>query len=189
MGKKIVVSFPGARGCEIPLLYFGAKHFEDMGYEKRFVSYPANREITLENLLNNALEILRGIDWKEYADVVFIAKSIGTVVCCKAKEMLGIPAKLVLYTPLEQTLAYIRKDNDVILVAMGDEDPYPWGVAEAEAGSRKPALTGTFSDKADVQEAVAEDASGNLSESRIQGEGASPQSAMIGDGAAGADGV
>ena len=124
MGKKIVVSFPGARGCEIPLLYFGAKHFEDMGYEKRFVSYPANREITLENLLNNALEILRGIDWKEYEDVVFIAKSIGTVVCSKAKEMLGIPAKLVLYTPLEQTLAYIRKDNEVILVAMGDEDPY-----------------------------------------------------------------
>ena len=124
MGKKIVVSFPGARGCEIPLLYFGAKHFEDMGYEKRFVSYPANREITLENLLNNALEILRGIDWKEYEDVVFIAKSIGTVVCGKAKEMLGIPAKLVLYTPLEQTLAYIRKDNEVILVAMGDEDPY-----------------------------------------------------------------
>lgn len=124
MGKKIVVSFPGARGCEIPLLYFGAKHFEDMGYEKRFVSYPAGREITLENLLNNALEVLRGIDWKEYEDVVFIAKSIGTVVCSKAKEMLGIPAKLVLYTPLEQTLAYIRKDNDVILVAMGDEDPY-----------------------------------------------------------------
>ena len=124
MGKKIVVSFPGARGCEIPLLYFGAKHFEDMGYEKRFVSYPANREITLENLLNNALEILWGIDWKEYEDVVFIAKSIGTVVSGKAKEMLGIPAKLVLYTPLEQTLAYIRKDNDVILVAMGDEDPY-----------------------------------------------------------------
>ena len=124
MGKKIVVSFPGARGCEIPLLYFGAKHFEDMGYEKRFVSYPANREITLENLLNNALEILRGIDWKEYEDVVFLAKSIGTVVCSKAKEMLGIPAKLVLYTPLEQTLAYIRKDNEVILVAMGDEDPY-----------------------------------------------------------------
>lgn len=72
---------------------------------------------------------------------------------------------------------------------VGDEDPYPWGVAEAEAGSRKPALTGTFSDKEDVQEAVAEDASGNLSESRIQGEGASPQAAMIGDGAAGADGV
>ena len=124
MGKKIVISFPGARGCEIPLLYFGAKHFEDRGYEKRFISYPAKREITLENVLNNALVNLQGIDWNEYDDVVFVAKSLGTVVSCMVKEMLGIPAKLILFTPLEETLTYIRKDNDVLLAAMGDEDPY-----------------------------------------------------------------
>lgn len=124
MGKKIVISFPGARGCEIPLLYFGAKHFEDMGYEKRFISYPANREITLENVLNNALEMLRDIGWNEYEDIVFVAKSLGTVVSGRVKELLGIPAKLILFTPLEETLTYIRKDNDVLLTAMGDEDPY-----------------------------------------------------------------
>lgn len=124
MGRRLVVSFPGARGCEIPLLYFGAKHFEDMGYEKRFVAYPGNREITLENVLNNALEVLWDVDWNEYEDVVFVAKSLGTVVSCMVKERLGIPAKLVLYTPLEQTLPYIRRDNGVLLVAMGDRDHY-----------------------------------------------------------------
>ena len=106
MGKKIVVSFPGARGCEIPLLYFGAKHFEDKGYEKRFISYPLNREITLENVLNNALEMLRDIDWDEYEDIVFVAKSLGTVVSCMVKERLAIPARLILLTPLEETLPY-----------------------------------------------------------------------------------
>ena len=85
MGRRLVVSFPGARGCEIPLLYFGAKHFEDMGYEKRFVAYPGNREITLENVLNNALEVLWDVDWNEYEDVVFVAKSLGTVVSCMVK--------------------------------------------------------------------------------------------------------
>lgn len=124
MGKKIVISFPGARGCEIPLLYFGAKHFEDMGYEKRFIGYPASREITLENVLNNALEMLRDMDWNQYEDIVFVAKSLGTVVSCMVRERLGIPAKLVLFTPLEETLPYIRKDNSVLLSAMGDRDPY-----------------------------------------------------------------
>ena len=124
MGKKIVVSFPGARGCEIPLLYFGAKHFEDMGYEKRFISYPLNREITLENVLSNALEMLRDIDWCEYEDIVFVAKSLGTVVSCMVKERLAISARLILLTPLEETLPYIRKENAVLLTAMGDRDHY-----------------------------------------------------------------
>lgn len=124
MGKKIVVSFPGARGCEIPLLYFGAKHFEDLGYEKRFIHYPSNREITLENVLNNALEMLRDIDWSEYEDIVFVAKSLGTVVSCMVKERLEIPARLILFTPLEETLPYIRKENAVLLTAMGDRDHY-----------------------------------------------------------------
>ena len=124
MGKKIVISFPGARGCEIPLLYFGAKHFEDQGYEKRFVAYPGDREITLENVLSNALQILRDVDWGEYEDIVFVAKSLGTVVSGMVKERLGIPARLILFTPLEETLPYIRKDNAVLLTAMGDEDHY-----------------------------------------------------------------
>ena len=124
MGKKIVVSFPGARGCEIPLLYFSAKYFEDMGYEKRFIGYPLNREITLENVLNNALEMLRDIDWDEYEDIVFVAKSLGTVVSCMVKESLRIPARLILLTPLEETLPYIRRENAVLLTAMGDRDHY-----------------------------------------------------------------
>ena len=124
MGKKIVIAFPGARGTEIPLLYFGAKHYEDMGYERRFVSYPRNREITLKNVLNNALEMLQDLDWNEYEDIVFVAKSLGTVVCCLVKELRNIPAKLVLFTPLEQTLPYIRSDNDVLLVSMGDRDHF-----------------------------------------------------------------
>ena len=44
MSKKIVVSFPGGRGSEIPLLYLGAKHFEDIGYEKVFINHPKGLE-------------------------------------------------------------------------------------------------------------------------------------------------
>ena len=33
---------------------------------------------------------------------------------------------------------------------VGDEDPYPWGVAEAANSTRKPALTGVFSQETEV---------------------------------------
>lgn len=124
MSKKIVISFPGGRGNEIPMLYFGAKHFEDMGYEKIFINHPMSEDFSLNNLLGNALKTLNNINWNEYEHIVFVAKSLGTLVACKAKELLQIQASLVLFTPLEDTLKFIRKENDVLFVAMGDNDKY-----------------------------------------------------------------
>ena len=48
--------------------------------------------ISLDNVLRNALDILRNINWAEYEHVVFIAKSLGTIVACNVKERLQIPA-------------------------------------------------------------------------------------------------
>lgn len=124
MSKKIVISFPGIRGCEIPMLYFGAKHFEDMGYEKVFINNPVTDDMTLDTVFKNACEVLENMNWDEYERVVFVAKSLGTVVACKIKERFQIPASLVLFTPLEDTLKYITKENDILLVAMGDKDKY-----------------------------------------------------------------
>ena len=50
MGKKIVISFPGSRGYEIPLLYFASKHYEDLGYEKLFINYPTSDESNVETI-------------------------------------------------------------------------------------------------------------------------------------------
>lgn len=129
MGKKIVISFPGGRGAEIPLLYFGAKHYEDRGYEKIFINNPSYGEIDddelLEVLLGNAKKVIESINLQEYDEIVFIGKSIGTAVACRIKEMFRLPAKLVLFTPIEPTLEYIRTDNDVLLVVVGTKD---WGM-------------------------------------------------------------
>lgn len=56
MNKKIVLSFPGNRGSEIPLLYFAAKHYEDLGYEKVFVNNPIIQDTSYEVLLNTLIE-------------------------------------------------------------------------------------------------------------------------------------
>ncbi len=121
MGKSIVFSFPGGRGTEIPLLYFGAKHYEDKGYEKVFIPHPNNGS-GFEALYENAKEILKAYDFEEYEDIVFIAKSIGTVVACKVKEELQVEVSLVLLTPLADALPYIKADNRMELVATGEKD-------------------------------------------------------------------
>ena len=124
MGKKIVISFPGGRGYEIPLLYFTSKYFEDLGYEKLFINYPNSDAVKLETLFEAAEKIIQSIAVEEYDDIVFIAKSIGTVVACKIKEKYKIPAALILFTPLNDTLPYINNKNDIIMVSAGENDRY-----------------------------------------------------------------
>lgn len=128
MSRKIVVSFPGSRGYEIPLLYFGAKHYEDIGYEKVFINNVILDELSHEELVaalvENAKEAIKSINFNENDEVVFIAKSIGTVVACKIKEMLKFPIKLILFTPIEEALNYIKRDNDILLVSLGTKDRY-----------------------------------------------------------------
>lgn len=126
MNKKIVLSFPGSRGSEIPLLYFAAKHYEDLGYEKVFVNNPiiqdTSYEVLLNTLIENAKTIIESLNLSEYDNVVFIAKSIGTVVACKIKEIYNLNAQLILFTPIEDTLKYIKSDNNILLVSLGTKD-------------------------------------------------------------------
>ena len=122
MSRKIVISFPGGRGYEVPLLYFGSKHFEDLGYEKVFVNHPASGEKNFEALLENAGKVLETIDFSECEDVIFIGKSIGTLVACKIKEQYNIPASLILFTPVEGVLPYINRGNNILLVAAAERD-------------------------------------------------------------------
>ncbi len=123
MGKRIVFSFPGKRGEEIPLLYFGAKHYVDRDYEKVYIQHPASGN-GLEEVYENAKAVLSSYDFSEYEDIVFVGKSMGTVVACKLKAELQIDAKLVLFTPLKDTLPYIKANNRVVLAAMGNNDRF-----------------------------------------------------------------
>lgn len=103
-------------------MYFGSKHFENLGYEKLFISYPEPGEIKFDMLYERAEKIIQSINIEEYDSIVFIAKSMGTVVACKIKEMYNIPASLILFTPLHDTLPYINNKNDVLLVFAGEND-------------------------------------------------------------------
>lgn len=61
MGKKIVVSFPGGRGYEIPLLYFGAKFYKDKDYDKLFISHLGYGDYDFQTLLENAEKVIQKV--------------------------------------------------------------------------------------------------------------------------------
>lgn len=122
--KQLVISFPGGRGDEIPLLYFGAKVFEDKGYKKIFVKHPVSGDNSFEALCENARQVLGNIDWSTCEDVVFVAKSIGTEVACILQEELGVDAMMILFTPLPETLPYMKANRGIALVAAGTKDRY-----------------------------------------------------------------
>lgn len=128
--KNIVVLFPGIRGDEIPLLYFAGKKYEDTGYEVIFMKPKEQMEEGLS--IEQHVEVMYEY-WKQrlvdmeiatYDHIIFAAKSMGTVCACRIKEDLGLDAKLILFTPLYQTLPFIRENNQIQLVAAGTEDSW-----------------------------------------------------------------
>ena len=70
MGKNIVISFPGGRGYEIPVLYFGAKYYEDQGYEKVFIRHPRNEECEFDVLLTLSFYHEICVFWNKYHNIL-----------------------------------------------------------------------------------------------------------------------
>ena len=116
MKKKLAVFFPGRRyGVDCPLLYYSDFICKGKGYEGLYMHYAAHREENpsasiyenIENVRNYVLERLRNVSFEQYEDIVFISKSIGTVLASIAQTELQIRVRNVYFTPLEPTLPYL----------------------------------------------------------------------------------
>ena len=161
---KLAVIYPGiGYTADKPLLYFGRRIAVEYGYEIRIMDYKGfppkvkgdrNRmEESFFIALRQAEEMLAGVDFTEYDDVVFIGKSIGTIVAAKIAADAAAdvsegnqnaasgtapesPAKArirqVLYTPLEDTFRFPIGEA---IAFTGDDDPWV-----GKENSRIPAL-------------------------------------------------
>ena len=118
MSKKIACLFPGiGYTCDKPLLYYSWKLLKGMGWEIVPVQYsgfpdkvkgdPEKMKLCAEMALEQAEMILGGIDWKEYGEILFIGKSVGTVVCGAYASSHGIDCRRILFTPVEATFGYL----------------------------------------------------------------------------------
>ena len=132
--KKLTVIFPGiGYTADKPLLYFARRIAQDYGCEILILNYSGfpekvkgDREKMKKSFfiaLKQSEEMLAELDFSEYDDIVFIGKSIGTIVAAKiaSESTVKDHIRLVLYTPLEDTFSFPFKDA---IAFTGDADPW-----------------------------------------------------------------
>ncbi|MBQ2980962.1 MAG: hypothetical protein IJD58_02430 [Lachnospiraceae bacterium] len=121
--KKLVVFFPGVGyGFKHPLFYYADLLYETKGYERKYMSYQdicMDKKLTLEEKKVKVREYVfkqaRGIDFKEYEEVVFLSKSIGTAEAGALAEKVGIKVTQIFLTPIESAIPYIKGASNVVI--------------------------------------------------------------------------
>lgn len=133
--RKIAVVFPGVGYTkDRPLLYYSGKIAKSYGYELVYPDF-TGLQWSKEELKDHSrlVELLKeGLTRTEAAlsdyditsedNILFLSKSIGTVVATAYARKKGIVVKQILFTPLEYISNFIEKGNG--LVFYGDHDPY-----------------------------------------------------------------
>lgn len=129
--KKIAVFFPGiGYNCDKPLLYFTKKIAMEMGYEIKDVPYTGfSADIkgdkskmveAFKNALSQAEMLLVDVDWYKKNDILFVSKSLGTVVAAVFAKKRRLKTRNVFFTPIEETFEF---GIDEGLVFHGTKDP------------------------------------------------------------------
>jgi phosphoglycolate phosphatase len=134
--KKLAVIFPGVGyTCEKPLLYYTASVAADKNYEIIRLDYgpdihsfrgrtPMELEPVTALALKRCMNKIQEIDFQEYEDIVFISKSIGTVIACELEKRLDLTGKVrqFLMTPIPASIPYLKQVNGIFF--SGTADPY-----------------------------------------------------------------
>lgn len=143
--SKLAVFFPGiGYTMDRPLLHFGRRLATELGYEIKPLTYGgfpqkvrgdrSKMEEIFRLALSQAKEMLADVDLAAYEDVLFIGKSIGTIVAAQiaAENAAQDRIRMILYTPLEDTFSFPLGEA-IAFTGSGD----PWVGGEA---SRIPTL-------------------------------------------------
>ena len=116
--KKLAVLFPGiGYHCDKPLLYYAARLAKSEQYEVLPVPYTGFPEKVRGNAgrmrecfeiaWSEADKILKPVNWSAYNNILFIGKSIGTIVGSAYAEEKGLAVHSILLTPLADTFRYV----------------------------------------------------------------------------------
>ena len=122
MGKRLAVIFPGiGYHCDKPLLYYSRKLAKEQEYKeiisleysytgKNIRGNEKKMQEVFDVLYQQAEKLLETIDFSKYDDILFISKSVGTVISSAYAKKHKIQCKQILYTPLEQTYKFEHPD-------------------------------------------------------------------------------
>lgn len=138
MGEmKLAVLFPGiGYHCDKPLLYYAAKLAKTEKYEVLPVPYTGFPEKVQGNMdkmrecldiaWSQTNELLKCVDFSAYNNILFIGKSIGTIVGSAYAKENGFDVHSILLTPLADTFRYVC-GNAIAFHGTAD----PWAETDA----------------------------------------------------------
>lgn len=130
--KKLAVIFPGiGYHKDKPLLYYASKLVQSLGYDVINIEYHDIPQIKKGDtvMMKKAADIpfvqaqeqLQNVSFADYDDVLFIGKSIGTVVMARYLSEHEINVKQIWYTPIEAAFSFSSQN---VVAFIGDEDPW-----------------------------------------------------------------
>lgn len=155
MKRKLAVFFPGRRyGVDCPLLYYAESVCRGKGYDTLLMHYSEHRDvkdmISVEENIKETLpyvkERIKEKDLGQYDEILFVSKSIGTVIAgwleqeleqekyrisadgkseaeWESTTSLDMPLiRHIFMTPLEQTFPYMESVKNIVIC--GDKDKY-----------------------------------------------------------------
>lgn len=121
--SRLAVLFPGKfYAASGHLLFYAHAKYQDMGYEIISVDY-GNYDNMYE-IKKHVLSQIEKVDFSIYNEIVFISKSMGTIIAGWLEEKLGINIRHVYLTPLEATLQYIKANKNISIVISGTADSF-----------------------------------------------------------------
>ncbi|MBO5451802.1 MAG: alpha/beta hydrolase [Lachnospiraceae bacterium] len=131
---KLAVFFPGiGYTVDKPLMYYSRKLAVAYGYEIILLPYqgfpenvkgnPDKMVQSYELALAYSIDALATVNWNMYDEILFVAKSVGTIVAATLADQSVYKdrIRLVLYTPLIQTFQF---DFNDAIVFTGSNDPW-----------------------------------------------------------------
>ncbi|MFG1731046.1 alpha/beta hydrolase [Paenibacillus sp. 843] len=125
--SKLVVLFPGKNyPCDKPSLHFAGTSALQSGFDLMVLEYGYQAARTnfdvndLQRVIDESHESVQRIIGK-YNQVVFISKSLGTIVAGEVHGKLEIPIKHLFLTPIKDTIHYINKFNGLVVYGTKDE--------------------------------------------------------------------
>lgn len=130
--KKLAVLFPGiGYTCDKPLLYYSSCLARQHGYEILPVTYtgfPKNvrddakkMQAAFSIALEQAKKQLQNTGWESFSDILFISKSIGTVVSAAYASQHHLQVRHILFTPLAEAFSF---SPDQAIAFHGTADPW-----------------------------------------------------------------
>ena len=130
--RRIAVLLPGiGYHTDKPLLYYAGRIALEKGFEIKKIAYHDLPEKAKddEKKMKRALmlafeqteEALKDVAWEAYEDIVLISKSIGTIISNEYRAKYVLPARSVIFTPLEETF---RTASGQAIVFHGRKDPW-----------------------------------------------------------------